>query len=324
MDNLSKIEANINSAQLQLIRFRNCRFGPRSELNQATKNDTTELPTKIELYNTLYSEYIKFYQIKHDLQEDDYSFSEQQLFDYFYKKDSGFKQYIIGSIKHSVVTHEDNRLVNFIPLRRNSSTRNHPIFLRTFEIALFGTFINSRTVLNTSINLKNDQGITIRSLEVNQMVQLLNILADTLYMNKFDLNLRFGGVEKNILKKKDTQYSDEYLIAYRLGKEEILYNLMQYLKMVITSYFEQSGTMINQDNIFQTKFDGQLWVYIKNFVRNLSQLPLWKTRSIATCNLFSGKNHYDYWRVIFETGKSEDDTLILNEPLNIKELIKSS
>ena len=322
MDNLSKIEANINDAQLQLIRFRPCRFGARSEFNQTILNDTKELPTEIELHNTLYCEYIKYYQIKHNLQEDDHSFSEQQLFDFFYKKHSGFKQYIIGSIKHSLIIHKDNRLVDFIRLR--SKLRNRPIELRSFEIALFGTFINSHTVLNTPINLKNDQGQTTRSLEVNQMVQLLNILADALYINKFDLNIRFSRVEKNLLDKKDTQYSDDYLIAYRLGKEEILYNLMQYLKMVITSYFEQSVSVINQDNIFQTKFDDQLWVYIKNFVRNVSQLPLWKSRSNVACNLFLGKYTYGYWEVIFKTGKNEDDTPILNKPLNTEELIKSS
>lgn len=322
MDNLSKIEANINDAQLQLIRFRPCRFGARSEFNQTILNDTKELPTEIELHNTLYCEYIKYYQIKHNLQEDDYSFSEQKLFDFFYKKDSGFKQYIIGSIKHSLIIHKDNRLVDFIRLR--SKLRNRPIELRSFEIALFGSFINSHTVLNTPITLKNDQGLTTRSLEINQMVQLLNILADTLYINKFDLNIKFSRIEKNIREKKDTQYSDDYLIASRLGKEEILYNLMQYLKMVISSYFKQSGTVINQENIFQTQFDNQLWVYIKNFVQNVRQLSLWKTRSNAACNLFSGKRHYDYWRVIFETGKYEDNTPILNKPLNIRDLIKSN
>jgi hypothetical protein len=322
MDNLSKVETNINNALLQLDHYHHFSFKSSSEFGHSNRKDTTELPTKIEIHNTLYSEYIKYYQIKHNLQENDYSFSEQQLFDFFYKKDFGFTQYILGSIKHSVIIHKNNRLVDFIRLR--SKLRNRPIELRSFEIALFGTFINFGTILNTPLNLNNDQGLTTRSLEINQMVQLLNILADTLYINKFDLNIRFGRIEKNIREKKDTQYSDDYLIAYRLGKEEILYNLMQHLKMFITSYFKQSGTVINQENIFQTQFDDQLWVYIKNFVQNVSQLSLWKTRSNAACNLFSGINHYAYWGEIFETGKYEDNTPILNKPLNIDELIKSS
>ncbi len=130
-------------------------------------------------------------------------------------------------------------------------------------------------------------------------------------------------VEKKIIDKKDTEITDEHLIAYRISKEEILYNWLQYLKKVITTYFSNTGKMFVEEKIFQTPFDDQLWINIDNFVKNLSQLPLWKDRSMAS-TIFSGKNNYDYWKEIFETGNSLDGAVVLSSPLNFIEMIKAS
>jgi len=80
--------------------------------------------------------------------------------------------------------------------------------------------------------------------------------------------------------------------------------------------------MFVEEKIFQTQFDDQLWINIENFVINLSQLPLWKDRSMAS-TIFSGKNNYAYWKEIFETGNSIDGALVLANPLNFIEMIKS-
>ena len=81
--------------------------------------------------------------------------------------------------------------------------------------------------------------------------------------------------------------------------------------------------MFAEEKIFQIPFDDQLWINIENFVKNLSQLPLWKDRSMAS-TIFSGKNNYDYWKEIFETGNSIDGAVVLSNPLNYIEMIKSS
>ncbi len=79
--------------------------------------------------------------------------------------------------------------------------------------------------------------------------------------------------------------------------------------------------MVAEERIFQTPFDDQVWINIENFVKNLSQLPLWKDRSMAS-TIFSGKNNYDYWKEIFETGNSLDGAVVLANPLNFIEMIK--
>ena len=116
-------------------------------------------------------------------------------------------------------------------------------------------------------------------------------------------------VEKKIIDHKDQDISDDHLIAYRMSKEEILHNWLRFLKEVIKTYFANLGKIVDEEVLFQTQFDEQLWKNIETFVNNLKQLPLWKDRSMAS-TVFSGKKNYDYWRVIFETGEGRKTGLV--------------
>jgi len=273
-----------------------------------------------QLNNTLYSERVKKYQIEHTLKDDEYSFSEQQLIDYFKGDNANIKKYIIDSIKHSITTAKDNRLKDYIDFE--GKAKELPISYSAFDKTILSSFVSSKIVLNTPIDFKTDEGLNPRELEINQIVRLLNILADNIYTNKFIPEIGTARVEKKIIDKKDTEITDEHLIAYRISKEEILYNWLQYLKMVITTYFSNTGKIFVAEKIFQTPFDEQLWKNIDNFIKNLSQLPLWKDRSMAS-TIFSGKKNYDYWKEIFETGKSLDGALVLAKSLNFIEMIKN-
>lgn len=127
--------------------------------------------------------------------------------------------------------------------------------------------------------------------------------------------------DKGIIDKKDNDITDEHLIAFRMSKEEILHNWIQYLKMVIKAYFVNMGNIVSDDKLFQHKFDGQLWQNIENFIKNLSELPLWKDRSMAS-TIFAGKNNYDYWKTIFGISKSPNSAIVLAKSLNFMEMIQ--
>jgi len=273
-----------------------------------------------QLNNTLYSERVKKYQIAHNLKEDDYSFSEQQLIDFFKGDGANIKKYIIDSIKHSITNAKDNKLKDYIDFE--GKAKELPISYSAFDKTILSSFVSAKLVLKTAIDSKTDEGLNPRELEINQIVRVLSILAENIYMNKFLPEIGTARVEKKIIDKKDTDITDEHLIAYRISKEEILYNWLQYLKKVITTYFANTGKMVAEEEIFQTQFDDQIWINIENFVKNLSQLPLWKDRSM-TSTIFSGKKNYDYWKEIFETGKSLDGAVVLANPLNFIEMIKS-
>ena len=73
--------------------------------------------------------------------------------------------------------------------------------------------------------------------------------------------------------------------------------------------------------LFQERFDDQLWQNIENFLDHLSLLPLWKDRSMSA-TIFAGKQNYDFWKTIFQTGKSPDEAQVLAKSLNFMEMIK--
>ena len=272
-----------------------------------------------QLNNTLYSERVKKYQAAHGLKEDDFSFSEQQLIDYFKGDGANIKKYIIDSIKHSITTAKDNKLKDYIDFE--GKAKELPISYSAFDKTILSSFIDSKLILKIPIDSKYEEGLNPRELEIIQIVRMLSIIADCIYINKFSPEVGTSRIERKIVDKRDKGITDEHLIAYRISKEEILYNWLQYLKKVVTNYFSNTGKMFQEEKIFQTPFDDQLWINIENFILNLSNLPLWKDRGMAS-TIFSGKKNYDYWREIFETGRSPDGVNVLAKPLNFIEMIK--
>ncbi|GHV67032.1 hypothetical protein AGMMS49928_03140 [Spirochaetia bacterium] len=272
-----------------------------------------------QLNNTLYYERIKRYQTDHGLTIDNFDFSEQQLVEYFKGENVNIRKYIIDSIKHSITYSPENKLKDYIDFE--GKAKELPLSYSAFEKTFLSIFIDSKLILNTNIGEKTDGGINPRELEITQLVRLLNIIAEEIYIGKFDPNVGVNRIEQKIIDKKDLEIKDEHLIAYRISKEEIIYNWLVYLKYVVKTYFSTIGKKFDESKMFQTPLDEQLWKNIKNFVNNLSKLPLWKDRSMAS-TIFSGKNNYDYWDYIFNNAKTPDGVPVLAKPLNFMEMIQ--
>jgi hypothetical protein len=272
-----------------------------------------------QLNNTLYNERIKKYQEDHTLKEDDFSFSEQRLVEYFKGDNANVKKYIIDSIKHSITEANENKLKDYID--REGKAKEVPISYSTFDKSFLTIFIDSKLLLPSPINFKSDEGLNPRELEITQTITLLNIIAEEIYIGKFLPEVGVGKIENKIIENKDTDITDDHLIAYRISKEEIMFNWIGYVKNVIVNYFSNTGKPYNNSSLFQQKFDDQLWVNLRNFIINLKMLPLWKDRGMANTT-FSGKKNYDYWKTIFETGKSPDNVPVLAKPLNYVEMIQ--
>ncbi len=272
-----------------------------------------------QLNNTLYSERVKKYQHEHALIEDDFSFSEQQIVDYFKGDSVNIKRYITDAIKHSITYAEDNKLKDYIDFE--GKAKDLPLSYSAFDKTILSTFVSTKLILKTPIDFKTDEGLNPREIEINQIVNLLNVFANKIYINKFRPEIGVSRIEKKIIDKKDTNITDEHLVAFRISKEEILHGWLQYLNNVIKAYFTNMGKIIAEDEIFQNPFDKQLWINIENFVENLCKLPLWKDRGMSN-TIFAGKNTYDYWETIFSTATSPDGAQVLAKPLNFMEMIK--
>lgn len=272
-----------------------------------------------QLNNILYYERICKYQADHGMSENDFGFSEEQLVDYF-RGEVNIKKYIIDSIKHSITYAKENALKDFIDFE--GKAKELPISYSAFEKTFLSLFIDSKLILKTNLGHKSDEGLNPRELEMSQMVNLLNIFADEVYIGKFKPDVGVYRIEQKIVDRKDTDISDDHLVAYRISKEEIIYNWLLYLRKVIENYFANTGRLYEQNRMFQEPFPDQLWKNIRNFLRNLKALPLWRDRGMAS-TIFSGKKTYDYWKTIFETGLTPDKALVLVKPLNYVDMIKA-
>ncbi len=253
------------------------------------------------------------------MDEDDFSFSEANLVDHFKGERGSIRTYIINSQKNLITKNSDNKLQSYINFEGRGSEL--PLSYSTFEKTLLSRFINAKTILSTPLDFRADEGLNPRILEKEQLVQLCNILAEELLIGRYSTETGTYRIENKVAEGKDKDITDDHLAAYRIFKEEIMYNWIQYIELLIKNFFSMTGELYNDQNLFQIKFPDQLWTNIRSFVRNLRDLPLWKDRSMAS-TVFGGKQVYDYWNTAFRTGKTPDGTLVLSKPINVVDMIK--
>ena len=271
-----------------------------------------------QLHDTLYSERLKKYQADHYLDEDNFSFSEQNLVDYFKGERGNIRVYIINSQKNAITRSPDNKLQSYINFEGRGTQL--PLSYSTFEKTFLATFVNAKTILTTPINFRVEEGLNPRILEKEQLIRLCNILSEELLIGRYDIEIGTHRIENNIAEGRGDTIPDDHLVAYRLFKEEIMYNWIQYLRLLIKNHFAFAGTMYNEENLFQQKLPDQLWENIQTFVINLRELPIWKDRSMSL-TIFGGKNNYDFWKTVFQTSRTPDGTAVLAAPLNVAEMI---
>lgn len=272
-----------------------------------------------QLHDTLYSERIRQYQLEHGKTDDDLSFSESELVEYFKGERGSIKQYIINSQKNIITKNPENKLQSYINFEGRGSEL--PLSYSTFEKTMLSTFINNKTILDTKLDYKVDEGLNPRILEKNQIIHLCNIIAENILIGKYDSDIGTYRLENKIAEGKGDSIPDDHLIACRLFKEEVMYNWVKYIELLIKNQFAFSGEMYDDKNLFQQPLTENMWGNIENFVNNLRELPVWKDRGMSS-TVFGGKQNYDYWLTIFKTGRAPDSTQVLVKPINTAEMIK--
>ncbi len=272
---------------------------------------------KRQLGHSLYTDRISRYQQDHNLSEDNENFSERQLVDHFRGEAREVKRYILDYVRNSITQDRNNILREYIDFEGKGKKK--PISYSAIDKTFYSLFLYQEP-LTTPLNYKADIGENPRQLEIQQMVQLMNVIAQEIYHEKYNMELGVHRIENKLREGDDI--SEEHLRAVRMSKEEIVYNWLQYVGTVINQFFAIQGKTIPQDRLFQEPFSEQLWENIRNCVHNLAALSLWKNKELSA-TLFGGKQNYDYWEHIFRTGKTLDGKPILAKELNIIEMIKA-
>lgn len=268
------------------------------------------------LGSALYIDRVQRYQAEHNLSEDDFSFSERELVKYFKGESREMKRYILDAVRDSITHHPENKLKEYIDF--GGRGKEKPLSYSTIEKTFYSFFIY-QDVLDTSLSYGIDTGENPRELEKEQILELMNLVADEIFIKRFDTDIGTYRIENRIQGGENLPL--DHIKAFRMSKEEILYNWLKYIEQIIKNFFIMQGRPIDERKLFQYKFPEPLWERIGIFVRNLGNLPVWINTQLSL-TVFGGKQNYEFWQRIFESGKTPQGTQVLAEPINLMEMIQ--
>ena len=249
--------------------------------------------------------------------EDDESFSERDLVNHFKGESREMKRYVIDWVRNSVTNNRDNKLRDYIDYAGRGTEM--PISYSTVEKTFYSFFICGE-LLTTPFNYKSEEGANPRQLEVEQIVRLMNIVAKQIYIGKYDHKVGTKQIENKV--QKGTDVNEEHLRAFRMAKEEILYNWVRYVRQIVQSYFITTGKPLDEKRLFQYPIPEACWDNIENFVDSLKRLSIWSNKDLSG-SVFGGKRNNDFWQSIFETGQTPDGQQIMTNGINFMHMIKS-
>jgi hypothetical protein len=264
----------------------------------------------------LYIDRVERYQKERNLAADDFRFSERDLVAHFKGESREMKRYILDAVRDGITHHPENSLIPYVDFGGRGQEK--PLSYSTID-KTFHSFFIYQGLLETSLEYRMEEGENPREFEKEQILRLMNIIAEEIYVGKFDPTIGTHRIENRV--QKGEQIPEDHLRAYRLSREEVIYNWLRYIQQIVQNYFIMLGTPINSEKLFQYKFPEPLWDRVRIFVRNLKLLPVWVNTELSL-SAFGGKQNYDYWQTIFETGKSPQNQQVLATPLNLMEMIR--
>jgi len=267
------------------------------------------------LGSSLFADRIDRYRREHNLDATDGSFSEKDLVQYFKGEAREMKRYILDSVRDSITHSPDNRLRDYIDFGGRAAEK--PLSYSTIEKTFYSFFIYP-DVLETALDYLDDVDSNPRELEIRQLVEVMNIIADEIFIGKFDDALGTYRIENKI--QKGELIPEPHLAAFRLAKEEIIYVWLGYVSQIVQTYFMFTGVPVDDKRLFQQSFPDPLWEKIRSYVVHLQSMPVWVNRELSN-TVFGGKQTYAFWKQVFTTGKSPQGVQVLPEPLNLMVMI---
>lgn len=243
-------------------------------------------------------------------------FSEKELVEFFKGEQRQLKRYVLDGIRDAITFSPENGLRDFIETAGKGTEK--PFSYSAVEKTFYSKFI-SQEMLETPWDYQADVGKNPRSVEVEQISRLMTLIAEKLYVGKFDDERGTKRIESLIQKGEDVP--EPHLRAFRMAKEEILHCWINYVGKIVEYNFLMMGRVVESDKLFQNPFSEQIWANIGNFIDNLARLPMWVNRDAST-TIFGGKQTYAYWQKIFDTGSSPTGQKVLSSGIDLMQMIK--
>jgi hypothetical protein len=268
------------------------------------------------LGSSLFTERVRQYQGLKGLPENNYSFSEKDLVTFFRGEHREMLRYIIDAVRDSITHNKENGLMEFVEWAGKGADR--PLSYSAIERTFFREFIYKKA-LETAIDEGMERGENPRVLEREQMVKLMTLLAEILFVGKWDPETAGRKLEYRV--QKGDPIPEEHLRAWRIAREEILATVMGWVRLVIENYNAYTGRMIDKEKLLHSALPEDLWKRIKNFLTKLVALPCWIDKNLSI-TVFGAKQNLDFWKRVFETGTTPTGVRVLAQPLNLQTMIQ--
>ena len=268
------------------------------------------------LGSTLYIERVRQYRQMRSLPEDDYSFSELDLVRFFRGEHREMTRYIVDAQRDWITHDSTNKLLEFVEWAGKSGAR--PMAYPTIERSFFKEFLLSKA-LDAPIDEGLEQGSNPRQLEREQLVRIMSLVAEVFFVNHWDPEIGGRRLENRI--QGGDIFPDGHLRAWRLAREEVMANIVRWVRMVISNYFAYSMKVVAEDRLLHKRLPDEVWDSIRNFLESLAGLPCWIDSNLSV-TVFGPKQNRDYWEKIFETGQDPSGIQVLAQPLDPFQMIQ--
>jgi hypothetical protein len=268
------------------------------------------------LGSSLYVERVKKYQSMRGLAEDDYSFSEQDLVRFFKGERREMAKYIIDAQRDAITQAPDNKLLEFVEW--SGKALEQPMSYATIERSFFKEFL-FKDALDTAIDLGMEEGTNPRLLEREQLIRLMSVFAEVFFVGSWDPEI--GGRKLETRLRDGEKIPEHHLRAWRIARDEVMGNVVRWIRLVIEHYFAFTAQMHDKDRLLHVRLPDPLWEHIRNFLNSLSGLPCWIDKNLSG-TVFGPKQNLDYWQMVFKTGRAPGGIQVLTAPLDLNDMIK--
>ena len=269
------------------------------------------------LGSSLYEERVTQYKKMRGLSESDFSFSESDLVGFFGGERREMLKYILDAQKDRVMSHPNNRLREFVEWAGKGATL--PLSYAAIDRSFFKEFLYKKA-LTSALDEGLEQGENPRLLEREQLVEIMSLYAEVVFVDRWDPDIGGRRLESRV--QQGESIPDAHLRAWRLGREEVLANVLRWVRLVMAHYYAMRMKVVREDRLLQTRVPDELWEAIRNFFVHLAGLPCWVDHELSGV-VFGSKQNLDFWERVFDTGQAPSQIQVLAEGLSVIDMIKA-
>ena len=268
--------------------------------------------TMRHLGSSLYHEREQKYRQALSLEDDDDSFSEQDLVRFFRGASREMERYIVDAQRDSITYSPDNRLLEFVEWSGKGASR--PLAYSSIESSFFKELLHQKALTEPLA-----QSSDCRLREKDQLIRIMSMFATVFFVDKWGPDLSGWRIETRVASGESIP--PEHLRAWRIARAEVLANVVRRLRDVIEHHYAFTAQWLNKERLLHNDLPDPLWEQMRNFLENLAEFQCWTNPDLSN-TVFGPKQNLNFWQEVFRTGTAPTKQQILAEGIDLQQMIQ--